>query len=309
MRTHMLGVWRRGGRDGPMPVGWYATGGDGPEPMGWYDSGGDGPHPFQWFHHAGGTALAADWYMDGDNGDGPTPFVPSFGFRGGPEGPGPLIQIFRGGGSGPEPMVQVFGGGPLPMVQVFGGDNSRRSTQISAGAGAHTSTRLSPPWLTLWNEIKGSIGNDPLVNVATLDQSMNPYVVHITVEGEAKAVAIASVLQERYQFGNVSVMPQVEEKGGGPVAPVIPQSVNDLAQQVGTAFSGNRFYRDVVVKPFLVNSGPLTVYPVFAREVVQFCNDDYQDLYRNYNGVAAAVFKNVLAKSPGGFGLVPSTAE
>jgi hypothetical protein len=169
---------------------------------------------------------------------------------------------------------------------------------------------LSPPWFTLRNELKGSIGNDPLVSVSELDQSVNPYVVHITVEGQPKATAIASLLKGRYQIGNVSVVADVKEKEGGAVAPVIPRSVEELAQQVKTALGGNRLYRDVFVEHWCRSPlFPLAVYPVFAREVIQFKNDDCSDLYGNYNAVAAAVFAKVLAQSPGGFRLLPSTAE
>lgn len=225
------------------------------------------------------------------------------------EGPGPMIQLFGGGGGGPTPMIQVFGGGsgPTPMVQVFGGSGFCRLFAPAGGGDSPTPfTSLSPPWITLWKKIKGSIGNDPLVTVEPLDQSNYPYVVRITVEGRAKAVGIASLLKPCHQLGNVSVTVEVKVKDGETVAPVIPSSADELVRQVESGFRGNEWYVEVVKKEFL---GRPRVYPVFAKGVIQFKNDDFSDLYGNYNAVAAAVFSKVLVHSPGGFDLIPSTTE
>jgi hypothetical protein len=234
----------------------------------WCRCGGYGPQPMGWYGSGGDGPEPMGWYTGG--GDGPHPF-----------------NWFWHAGSTPLPLGWYIGGGDGPTPFMPG-------------------SRLSPPWITLWNEIRESIGSDPLVSVSTLDQSMNPYVVHVTVDGQDKADAITSLLRARYQFGNISVVAEVKKKEGGVAAPVIPQSANELAQQVRTAFGGNRFYVDVVVKDLF---GRLAVYPVFARAVIQFKNDDLSDLHGNYNAVVAAVFAKVLTRSSGGFSLLPSTAE
>jgi hypothetical protein len=228
---------------------------------------------------------------------------------GGGGGPTPWVQVF-GGGGGLVPLVQVFGGGgggPTPMVQVFdGGYSCEFFAPACGGDGPAPFTSLSPPWITLWNKINGSIGNDPSVRVEPLDQSNNPYVVRITVDGRAKAISIASLLKPSHQLGGVSVIVEIRDRDGETAAPVIPGSVDDLVRQVESGFMDNRWYVEVVKKEFL---GRPRVYPVFAKGVIQFKNDDLSDLYGNYNAVAATVFSRVLTHSPGGFDLIPSTSE
>jgi hypothetical protein len=164
---------------------------------------------------------------------------------------------------------------------------------------------MNPPWITLWNEIDTSVGNDPAVKVAPLDESGTPYVVRVRVRSRPKAVALASLMRPRHEFGNVVVIVEVRDAKGNALTPVVPGSPDQLADLVRAAFRGNRWYRDVVVKEIL----GWRVYPVFKKRVVQFYNDDLSDLYSNYNNVASAVFTDVLEPSPGGFPLPCSTAK
>jgi hypothetical protein len=163
---------------------------------------------------------------------------------------------------------------------------------------------MNPPWITLWNKTQASIGNDAGVMVAALDSSSNPYVICVTVQGLPKAVGLSSIVRPRHDFGNVKVVLEVKDDHGSPVTPVIPTSADELARSVRSALEGNRWYRDVVVKGGL---GLPRVYPVFGKGVVQFFNDDLSDLHSNYNGVAAAVFAEILASACGRFGLSCST--
>lgn len=163
---------------------------------------------------------------------------------------------------------------------------------------------MNPPWTTTWNEINACIGNDPAVKVGRLNQTP-PYVVRVEVRGPAKATAVASLMRLRHQFGNVIMEIEIWDENGNHMKPFVPRSVEELAELVRSAFEGNGYYRDVVVKQVL----GARVYPVFAKQVIQFYNDDLSDLYSNYNNVASTVFANVLEPSVGGLALSCSTAK
>jgi hypothetical protein len=149
--------------------------------------------------------------------------------------------------------------------------------------------QLSPPWYTLWNEIKASVGNDPGVKVGPLVTSSLPYIVPITVGNHDKAVALASIMALQHQFGNISVVIQVKDGDGTPVKPINPTSADQLAELVKTALDSNGWLTQVVVQP-LFPGGRAIVFAVFAKAVIQFFNDDLSDLYHNYNNVVGFVF-------------------
>jgi hypothetical protein len=162
---------------------------------------------------------------------------------------------------------------------------------------------MSPPWVTLWNKFKASLGNDPAVDVSDLDQSVSPYKVTITVKEKPKAEGIASLLKPRHEFGHVAVV-VIVKNAGSEVAPVVPKSAQDLVKLVKSALDGNKWYKKVETKNLVDKH---LVYPIFEKRVIQFSNDDFSDFYNNYNGVVAAVFKEVLVEWPGGIPLLCST--
>lgn len=164
---------------------------------------------------------------------------------------------------------------------------------------------ISPPWLTLWNKLKASLGNDPAVDVSDLDQSATPYKVTVTVKEKPKAEGIASLVKPRHEFGHVAVV-VIVKNAGSEVVPVVPKSAQDLVKLVKSAFDGNKWYKKVETK---ILFGKLQVYPIFEKGVIQFANDDFSDYYDNYNGVVAAVIKEVLVEWPGGIPLLCSTEK
>lgn len=170
--------------------------------------------------------------------------------------------------------------------------------------------QLSPPWYTLWNEIKASIGNDPGVTVNPLVTSQHPFVVPITVTDHNKAVGVASIMSAQYTLGNITVVVQVKDGSGQIVKPVVPGSPDDLVKLMQAALTGNKWFVEVVKKAFTpLPHSPVVVYPVFSKAVIQFFNDDLSDLYSNYNNVVAFVFKLVLNPAPGGIPVYSSTAK
>ncbi|RNB79920.1 hypothetical protein EDM59_26330 [Brevibacillus nitrificans] len=74
--------------------------------------------------------------------------------------------------------------------------NHRRRAQI----------RLSPPEFTYLNEIKFSIGNDPLVQVEPLRQlPSGGFLITIRVQGMQKARALATLIIATKQIGSLRI--------------------------------------------------------------------------------------------------------
>ena len=169
-------------------------------------------------------------------------------------------------------------------------------------------TKHSPPWYTLWDEINASIGNSQDVTVGELDTSSSPFTVTVTVASREKAVATASIMQLRYDLGEAEVVVNVKDSEGKIISPVAPQSPDQLVEMVKTALGENGWFIDAVAKP-LSPGRPLVVFPVFSKAVIQFDNDNWDDLYQNYNNVVAFVFARVLSSAPGDISLFCSTAK
>jgi len=168
--------------------------------------------------------------------------------------------------------------------------------------------QLSPPWYTLWNEIKATLGNAPNVEVMPLDTTVNPYVVTVKVGDHDQAVAMASITAPQYVMGNITIKMQVQDNTGAVVAPVVPKTAEDLAGMVKKALGNNPWFVGLEVRGLTPMSGTRLVYIVFKADIVQFFNDDLSDLYNNYNNVVAFCFRDVLNSAPGGIPQYPSTA-
>lgn len=166
--------------------------------------------------------------------------------------------------------------------------------------------QLSPPWYTLRNQMAATIGNDPSVRVSELDRSQQPYLVKITCPGLPQAQATASIMKLYHDGGSWGLKVEVYDQGGQPVPPVVPQSAEQLATFVRTAFANNPWFVDVHTRP-LTMGGRLAVFPIFSKAVIQFPNDDIGDWYFNFNEVVAKSFGNVLEGAPGGIILSVST--
>lgn len=164
---------------------------------------------------------------------------------------------------------------------------------------------MNPPWATLWSQINAAFAGDALVSVNPPDDSANPFVIVLTVNDYTKAVAIASLLKARHDFGNVSVVVKVCNRQGSQIGGVSPNSADELSLIVRVAFNGNLLLTDVVVRDLM---GRQRVFPVIAKTVIQFYNDDLSELNGNYNAVAAAVLSEICEVEPGGFSLNWSTA-
>lgn len=145
--------------------------------------------------------------------------------------------------------------------------------------------KLSPPWVTFVNEIKALFEQDPQVRVVYDNDDVE---VKLYVDGSEKAEAISRILPTSKLFGavtlNITVIPS-------------NQMTNNLGKSTlgiifDTAFDGNPVY-SFSKSIDSIFSNVLT-YVVFKNEVVQFFNDNLNDIYGNvstlYQEIACDVF-------------------
>lgn len=155
---------------------------------------------------------------------------------------------------------------------------------------------LAPPEITYFNEIKHSVGVDPLVSVGPLRQvSGSGFSVTLTVKGLRKAKALATLLILNKTLDNLRIRVRVRTSEGQSVSPITGSLTPlQLAKLYRTAFRSNKLFCFVSTRAIFAK---IYVYPVFKLRIVQFPNDDLSDFYLNYNNVAAFVFRDVLRNS------------
>lgn len=139
-------------------------------------------------------------------------------------------------------------------------------------------TKLSAPWVRHYRELCALFAKDPDVSVVynEMDNEVVLYVVD-----ERKAEALTQIVLPIKEFGNVTLHIYVRPANGAENMPV-PQNVDAY----NDAFDGNYAVNSVqVVEEF---GGEFT-YVVFAREVVQYFNDDIGDIH----GVCSTLYENI----------------
>lgn len=166
---------------------------------------------------------------------------------------------------------------------------------------------LAPPWYTIANMIKCTVGLTPGITVGELDTSQAPFSLPITVRDSAQAEALATILQPEYNMGNIQVQVQVIP-GNQLAKPAVATDAEHVQQLIQTALKENPLLVDVKLRP-VMPMGPAAVWPIIAKSVVQFPNDDISDFYTNFNGVAAEVFRTVLLGQISGTHVACSTSN
>ena len=135
--------------------------------------------------------------------------------------------------------------------------------------------KLSPPWVKFSREIEMLFAKDPEVRVAYDEDAV-----------EVKPDAINELLPDNKMFGEVELK-----------ITVIPANIlkRDNVALFVKAFEGNPALSYTFTKEGYF-SNPM-MYIVFAKEVVQFFNDDLSDIYGNcstlYQDIAKDVFGDI----------------
>ncbi|TMU87398.1 hypothetical protein FGG79_04530 [Bacillus sp. BHET2] len=168
--------------------------------------------------------------------------------------------------------------------------------------------QVSPPWVTYFNELKYSIGQDLSVTVGPLIPVGSQYLALVNVSDNEKAEALATLLVPSVEFGNITLNTIVINNEQEIVSPIpCPLRSFQIANLVEKALSGNPYFNQVVVKQQFPGS-PNSVYPVFTAEVIQFFNDDLSNLCNSFTGVASTVFADVMKDKVCGISILFSTS-
>lgn len=135
--------------------------------------------------------------------------------------------------------------------------------------------KLATPWSTYFSEVKALFAKDPTVGVEYVD---DPLAIKIYVGDPEKADALTKILPAEKKFGNETMKVIVI------LANINAESNESLFRK---AFKGNPAFKDVVTVTgdFSFNA----TYVVFAGDVVQFYNDELNDL----NGMKTMLYQDI----------------
>ena len=148
--------------------------------------------------------------------------------------------------------------------------------------------KLSAPWVTYVNELKAMFKRDPEITVM-YDEAENEVKLYVAAN-VSKADALSKLLPEEKTFGNVTLK-----------IAVIPPNVNedeDILLTFEKAFKDNPAFEYAFAAKTPIGDYR---YIVFANKVVQFFNDQMDDINGNkttlYQEIAKEIFKDRLGVS------------
>ena len=142
---------------------------------------------------------------------------------------------------------------------------------------------LSSPWNTFVHELEALFGEDDDIQVIYDDEEK---IVKLYVNNSRKADALTQLLPVEKKFGNVALK-----------ISVIPANVQneDRLSLLAKAFEGNPVVADIQTVDTLIGTFN---FVIFKKEVVQFFNDQLDDIHGNkstlYQEIAKDVFEDML---------------
>ena len=142
--------------------------------------------------------------------------------------------------------------------------------------------KLSAPWETYARELIALFGQDPDIDIRQGELEEGVMNISIFVRNSDKAAALSKLIPEEKKFGNITVNTQV-----------VPPNENeeDVDTVLRRAFSGNPVVESIMSPktPF----GQLS-YVLFKKEVVQFYNDQMDDLNGNKSTLYQDIAREIL---------------
>lgn len=146
--------------------------------------------------------------------------------------------------------------------------------------------KLSPPWITFVHEVEALFEHDPEVKVLYNDDDHS---LKLNVANTDKAIALGKLIPDKKRFGNVVLK-----------ISVIPPNADELTKEdlFREAFAGNPVLHGLsnYDTPF----GHVS-YAVFQRKVVQFFNDQMDDINGNKSMLFQEIAKDVFGTEHGVF--------
>ena len=146
--------------------------------------------------------------------------------------------------------------------------------------------KISSPWISYYREINELFGADPDVHVEYDNENIT---VKLYVDGQDKADAIAYLLPQQKEFGNVVL--NIE---------VIPANKSmTKIDYVERAFKGNPNFSRVVRIPIEVTQTNPFNYAMFRNFVTQYFNDNLHDPHGNVNTLLENIARDVIGEDEG----------
>lgn len=144
--------------------------------------------------------------------------------------------------------------------------------------------KLSAPWTTLYREFQAMFGKDKEINILFDEDNFN---IVLYVDNIKKAEALNKILPLKKTFGNVEVGIIVKPANTNMDLKQVFVEEFISAETFKIAFENNpAFVYATTYTGILAN--PLT-FVVFAKEVVQFYNDNIGDLY----GLTSTLYQEI----------------
>ena len=158
-------------------------------------------------------------------------------------------------------------------------DVKEDATMSNETINANNGLKMSPPWVTYWQQLNAMFGDDPEIHLEYLEDEAK---IVMRVDNPSKAEALSQLLPDEVHFGNI-VLNIV----------VVPANVmKSQANLFNDAFQGNPHFA------YVAESAPGTsfqmTYVVFKKEVAQYWNDNLGDIHGNtntlYQNIASELF-------------------
>ena len=145
-------------------------------------------------------------------------------------------------------------------------------------------TRMAPPWVQYANAVQAMFEKDPEVDVVYDNEEKT---LALLVENPVKADALQQIMPMEKEFAGIKLKINV-----------IPANLKmSKAQVYQAAFNGNPAFKTVVpVEGVFTN--PL-LYVLFAKEVVQYFNDDLSDAHGNRSTLYQELAKEIFVPQDG----------
>ena len=144
-------------------------------------------------------------------------------------------------------------------------------------------TKLSPPWIEELSKIRAMFGEDPDINIKYDGKST----VKLYVNNNDKAEALYLLLKEEHYYGNITFSVVVVPPNGESTL-----DCNDTVKMYEVAFKNNPVFSFIHKVENVFGFG--AIYVVFKNKVVQYFNDNLNDIYGNtstlYEDIARDIF-------------------
>ena len=176
----------------------------------------------------------------------------------------------------------------------------------------YVKTKLSPPWVTLFNQIKALFEQDPEIKIEFIN---DPPTVKLYVENNEKAEALAALLPYQIDLGLTRLSINIIPSNTG--LPFVGHLTFNKESQYtnngipvnvlfGTAFEGNPILNKIYVVEGIFSNR--FIYVEFKPEIVQFYNDNLGDLNGNVTTLYETIARNVFNENSNLKGIFYCTA-